>query len=867
MEGLSAEASPAARIADLRQRVRRHDLLYHAQDSPEIPDADYDALRRELRELEERHPEAAAEGSPTAEVGAAPSELFTPVEHHPPMMSLDNAFDEGELRAWAVRAERALGGPAGALVCEPKFDGVAVSIRYERGLMVRAATRGNGKVGEDVTHNVVDFVDVPRALGAEAPEALEVRGEVYMRLSEFEALNAAMEAAGERRFANPRNTAAGALRQKPGSAAVRRRLSWWCYALGSMEGGPSLGRHSEGLVYLASLGLPVNPDWEMADDLGEVASYLRRSESRRHDNDYEIDGVVIKVDDLSVRSEMGSTSHHPRWALAYKFPPEEKSTRLLDIEVSIGGKGKATPFARLAPVFVGGSTVRMATLHNEDQVRAKDVRPGDVVVVRKAGDVIPEVLRPVLSERPEGLPAWEFPEFCPCEHRTRLLRSPGDAAHHCVYGPCPHQQVGRIAHFASRGAMDVEGLGEKIVILLRDRGLLSDVADVYSLDYERIASLSIPSEFGEIAAEWLMRRIRESRSRPFARLLVGLKLDGLGGRGCRLLADRFGSLRALLAASEEEIAAVKGMNKSLARRVHAFYSDPETRRLLASLAAAGVEAAEGCDYAEAAACAEAGKPDGAALARQIKNFAAPSAMGITGLGSVLAQKLVETGIVNHLADLYSIDSGRLAALKMERTFGKKNAENLRSAIEASRKRPLGGLIFGLNIRHVGSAASDVLAAEFGHLDAVAAAEISDLAAIEGIGPVLAASIREYFADSANREVMEKLRRAGVEFADPSSAEVEAPISNPNVLEGRSFVITGSLPGYTRDEAAAAIRSRGGKFTSGVSRATTALLSGDSPGASKLRKAAALNVPVIAGENFERLLSTGELPSAQDVVSA
>ena len=654
-------ASVKERMEELRRALRRHDVLYHQEDAPEIPDAEYDALRRELEALEALHPDLAREDSPTRQVGAPASEMFAPVQHNPPMMSLENAFDFAELRAWSARVERNVNRPAGSYVCEPKFDGLAISVLYERGRMVRAATRGDGKVGEDITHNAVRIPDIASFLGAGAPERMEVRGEVYMKLSEFDDLNARMEAEGKERYANPRNTAAGAIRQKDPSTRVHKELNWWCYALGGLEGGPSFARHSETLEYLAELRLPVNPDWKRVDTLEGVREYLLGSEKRRHDNDYEVDGVVIKIDDLSLYEELGTTARHPRWALAYKFPPEEKSTKLLDIMISIGGKGKATPFAVLAPVFVGGSTVKMATLHNEDQVRVKDVRPGDVVVVRKAGDVIPEVLRPVLSERPPGLPRWEFPEFCPCSHRTRLLRSPGDAAHHCLYGPCPHQQVGRITHFASRGAMDIEGLGEKNVTLFRDSGLLSDAADVYSLDFERIAELTIDSEYGEYCAESLLAEIRNSRSRPLACLLAGLKVEGLGGKGSQQLADRFGSLRALLAASEEEMAAVDGINESLAERVRAFYSDPETLGILASLADAGVEAAEGCE--DAAACSpaggepleppaaaieakteeenlsrpptqplipDAGSSSGAPLAKRITDFAAPSAMGIRG---------------------------------------------------------------------------------------------------------------------------------------------------------------------------------------------------------------------------------------------
>ena len=502
-----------SRVDDLSARVRRHADLYHVRDAPEIPDADYDALMAELRALEERYPELAAPDSPTRTVGAPPSVQFAPVTHDLPMMSLDNAFDLDELRAWETRAASRLDGPAGPYVCELKFDGLAISVRYERGRLVRAATRGDGRVGEDVTHNVATIGDVPRNLGADAPELLEVRGEVYMAISAFERLNEAREATGEARYANPRNTAAGSLRQKDATVTAQRELSWWCYQLGTVSGGPTFERHSETLEFLAHLGLPINDAWLPAADLGAVGDYVQWAERQRHGHDYETDGVVIKVDDLVRQRELGVTSHHPRWAVAYKFPPEERSTKLLAIEVSIGGKGKATPFARLEPVFVGGSTVQMATLHNEDQVKAKDVRPGDIVVVRKAGDVIPEVLRHVPSEGVEREPPWKFPEFCPCDNHSPLVREGDDAAHHCLHPRCPAQQAGGIEHFASRGAMDIEGLGEKNVRLLIDEGLLQDPGDIYSLKAEQVAALESKGAYGEEAAAKIGGRHRGLQDR------------------------------------------------------------------------------------------------------------------------------------------------------------------------------------------------------------------------------------------------------------------------------------------------------------------------------------------------------------------
>ena len=593
-DGASVPSAGApARAAELRELIRHHGELYYGRDAPEIADADYDALVVELRELEERHPELAAADSPTRTVGAAPSVLFAPVAHEVAMMSLDNAFDTDELRAWATRADSRLDGPAGPYVCELKFDGLAISVRYERGRLVRAATRGDGRVGEDVTHNVATIDDVPHRLGPGAPEVLEVRGEVYMAISAFERLNAAREEAGEARYANPRNTAAGSLRQKDPAVTAERELSWWCYQLGTVEGGPAFERHSQTLEYLADLGLPVNPAWTPAAELSGVEDYVRWAEQQRHDHDYETDGVVVKVDDLARQSELGATSHHPRWAVAYKFPPEERSTKLLDIEVSIGGKGKATPFAVLEPVFVGGSTVQMATLHNEDQVKAKDVRPGDTVVVRKAGDVIPEVLRPVLSERPEGLAEWEFPTVCPCPNESPLVREGDDAAHRCRHPRCPAQQAGAIEHFASRGAMDIEGLGEKNVRLLIAAKLLSDVGDIYSLEAGTVAALESEGVLGEEMARRLVATIEDSKSRPPVDLLQGLGINGVGKKTAQALVGRFENLGRLAVASESELAAVGGVSAKAAAGVRRFFGDPAERATLAALARAGVQAAAG----------------------------------------------------------------------------------------------------------------------------------------------------------------------------------------------------------------------------------------------------------------------------------
>ncbi|MCY3785849.1 MAG: NAD-dependent DNA ligase LigA [bacterium] len=954
-----------ARATELRRQVRHHADLYYSRDAPEIPDADYDALVRELRALEERHPELADPDSPTAAIGAPPSVLFAPVAHDVPMMSLDNAFDVAELRAWDARAASRLDGPAGPYVCELKFDGLAISVRYERGRLVRAATRGDGRVGEDVTHNVATIDDVPRTLGTDAPEVLEVRGEVYMAISAFERLNAAREAAGEARYANPRNTAAGSLRQKDPSVTAERELSWWCYQLGTVVGGPTFDRHSETLEFLADLGFPVNDAWISAPDLSAVEEYVRTAEQQRHDHDYETDGVVIKVDEFALQAELDVTSHHPRWAVAYKFPPEERTTKLKNIKVSIGGKGKATPFAELEPVFVGGSTVQVATLHNEDQVKAKDVRPGDTVVVRKAGDVIPEVLRPVLSERPEGLSEWVFPDICPCPKESPLVREEGDAAHHCRHPHCPAQQAGAIEHFASRGAMDIEGLGEKIVQLLIDKELLSGVGDIYDLPAkaEQVAKLELEGTFGEYNAKRLSAAIEASKDRPAADLLRCLGIDGVGPKTAQALVSHFGSVSSVAAASEDDLRAAGGVSIKAARGVRRFFADPVERAVLMELAAVGVKAAAGvaeasqtattnpvadcgtttnelpqaADVAETATPATAPIPadagavvtadvsegppnvvpatvDGETVAgahkgtvsgtaatpgveldrlvRRITTHA--SAMGITGLGAKLAgalvenrlvrsvadggmevgdgagQSLVNSRLIRSVADLYRLDERRVADLPVVRTFGPKNTDNLLAGIEASKQRSLARLLFGLNIRHLGAAVGEYLArAVADHLpddpeavddlDRIARASKDALAEVPGVGPTIAASVRAFFDDEANQAVVKKLRDKGVNCAGP--VPVTAGETLPATLEGKSIVVTGTLENYSRQGAAAAITSRGGRSPASVSGATTAVVAGTSPGASKLTKAEKLDIPILDEQAFEHLLATGELPRA------
>ena len=577
----------AVRAAELRRQIAHHNERYHVLDSPEIADADYDLLVRELLKLETDHPELALADSPTSQVGAAPlSATFAPVIHRVPMTSLDNAMDETELAQWGDRVSRGLAGVTARFVCELKIDGLAMSLRYEQGKFVQAATRGDGRVGEDVTANVATIASLPKRLPRGAPEVVEVRGEVYMPITSFEALNERAALAGQLRFANPRNAGAGSLRQKDPRVTATRELSFWCYQLGEVIGGPEFTSHHETLEFLGELGFPVNPEIRVVDDVAGVFDFAGHWQEHRHTLPYEIDGVVAKVDELAQRLRLGFTSRAPRWAIAFKFPPEERTTILRDIQVSVGRTGRTTPFAVLDPVFVGGSTVRMATLHNEDQVRVKDVRPGDTVIVRKAGDVIPEVVGPVLSLRPEGSEPWQFPTICPCPLATELVRPQGEADTRCVEPACPFQRDQRVIYFASRGAMDIEGLGERTVFQLSDGGLIDDPADVYTLTAEQLLGLE---GFARISADKLLASIEGSKTRPLPKLLTALGIKGLGPSASESLSLAFGTLDSILAADEAALATTEGVGPVIAGSICRWSAIDANRTFVEKLRRAGVD--------------------------------------------------------------------------------------------------------------------------------------------------------------------------------------------------------------------------------------------------------------------------------------
>jgi DNA ligase (NAD+) len=579
-------AEAKRRVEELRDLINYHNYRYHVLDDPEVADAEYDQLMRELKDLEDEFPELIVPDSPTQRVGGAPSELFAPIRHRAPMLSLDNSFSWEELEAWGGRVVRALGREAD-FYCELKIDGVAVAVTYEKGRYAMGATRGDGYVGDDITSNIRTIRSVPFTLrDDDHPMVLEVRGEVYLPVKAFEKLNEQLTEQGGRPFANPRNAAAGSLRQKDPAVTASRPLRLWCHGVGLAEG-RRFDRHSEALEYVQRAGLPVSPETELLGTLQEVFKYCQHWQDHRHDVDYEIDGVVVKVDQIPLQEELGATSKAPRWAIAYKFPPEERTTLLRDIFVHTGRTGVVTPFAQLETVFVSGVNVTTATLHNEDEVKRKDVRPGDTVVVRRAGDVIPEVVGPVVSKRPKNARPWRFPKKCPsCD--TGLVRE--GAYWRCPNKRgCPSQNIEWLFHFAGRGGMDIEHLGYKTGLLLIDRGWVKDPADIYSITDDQLAQLP---GFKEKSIANLRASIEASRDRELWRLLVALSIPHVGGHMATVLVDAFGSIDRLREASVEDLEAVEEVGPIVARAVHAWFQDKGNRKLLDKLRKAGIRMAD-----------------------------------------------------------------------------------------------------------------------------------------------------------------------------------------------------------------------------------------------------------------------------------
>jgi len=602
-----------ARAEELREILNQHAYLYYVLDQPQIDDAEYDALYRELQALEAEHPDLRTPDSPTQRVGSAPLEKFEQVRHLEAMLSLANARDEAELLAWDQRNRRFLEGKGFdevplRYVVEPKIDGLAISLTYRDGLFAVGATRGNGEVGEDVTANLRTIGALPlRLRGARPPAVVEVRGEVYLPLAAFARLNEARAAAGLSAFVNPRNAAAGSIRQLDPALAAERPLDLWCYAIGFSEG-VDVPDHHSALEWLRVQGFRVNPHIVVVDGIDAVAAACRTWEARRADLDYGIDGAVVKVDSFALQTALGSVAHDPRWAIAFKFAPTTVTTRLHSIAVNVGRTGVLTPFAVLEPVFVGGVTVERATLHNEDDIRRKDIRPGDDVIVQRAGDVIPQVVGPVLegwveevgrreerSARHAALPEWSMPETCPA-CGSRVVRETGEVAVRCPNRSCPAQLVESIKHFVSKGAMDIDGVGERLVEDLYAEDLIRDVADLYALRREDLVELegfALDQKTGAAKrADRVLSSIDESRTRPFARLLFALGIRHVGAVTAQALILGFPSIEALQAASVEDLAEVPGVGPVVAEAVEQHLADEHNRETLERLRAAGLRLVE-----------------------------------------------------------------------------------------------------------------------------------------------------------------------------------------------------------------------------------------------------------------------------------
>ena len=749
------------RHAALATEVADHQFRYYVLDAPVVSDGQFDELWRALIALEEEFPELRTPDSPTQKVGGRFSTEFTAYDHLERMLSLDNAFSEEDLRGWAERTVREVGSDLHYL-CELKIDGLAVNLLYENGVLTRALTRGDGRTGEDITLNMRTLEEVPEKLtGTEefpVPELVEVRGEVYFRLEDFQRLNAALVEAGKPPFANPRNTAAGSLRQKDPRVTASRNLRLICHGLGRRKGfTPVTQSHS--YQALQAWGLPVSTRTTVFTSIDDVVAHVAYWGEHRHDIEHEIDGVVVKVDEVALQRRLGATSRAPRWAIAYKYPPEEAFTRLLDIQVNVGRTGRVTPFAVMEPVLVAGSTVSMATLHNEDEVRRKGVLIGDRVVIRKAGDVIPEVLGPVTDVRTGEERAFVMPTHCP-ECGTELVRQKaGDVDQRCPNArSCPAQLRERLFHVAGRGSFDIEGLGYEAATALLKSGVVHDEGDVFALTEEDLLRVDLfRTKAGALSANGrkLLQNLEAAKDRPLWRVLVGLSIRHVGPTAAQALAREFHSMDAI-----EQAAAT---------------AREETEK-------AGVEITSTGSAAE--------DPDGEA---------APD-----------TEATPEAAPDTEAADASTEDA---------------DPEALAAEAERAQK-----------------------AATRAQAKAVAAA-LAPIAGVEGVGPTIAAAVRDWFTVDWHREVVAKWRAAGVQMVD------EVDESVPRTLEGLSIVITGSMENFSRDEAKEAIMARGGRAAGSVSKKTAFLVAGDAPG-SKFDKAVELGVPVLDEEGFRVLLDRG-----------
>ncbi len=802
--------SAAQEIAALREKLRHHEYRYYVLDDPEVSDAEYDRLMERLKRLEAENPRLVTPDSPTQRVGGAPREGFVKVAHKRAMLSLDNALDEEALREFDRRAREALGRPAIDYVCEHKFDGLSISLQYEDGALARAVTRGDGTTGEEVTPNARAVRSIPLAVDAALLKKLgiargfEVRGEIIMTHRAFEEMNRRQEEQGGKRFANPRNAAAGAVRVLDPSITASRRLEFCPYLL-LADGREPLARHSEALQALASLRFKVSKEWERCAGVDEVWQYCRRWEEKREKLPYEIDGIVVKVDQTALQNELGFTSKAPRWAVAYKYPARQETTVVQDIRVQVGRTGALTPVALLEPVQVGGVTVSRSTLHNMDEVERLGLHVGDTVLIERAGEVIPHVVKVVKEGK--GRRAFRMPAECP-ECGSKIHKAEEEVAYRCVNAACPAKRKESLLHFAGRHAMNIDGLGGVVVSRLVNRELARDAADLYSLrmedlipeapefyafqrsDVEEAVAASVEDTRG------LRELLAEKEAEALARVLRRLEGAEPATEASVALARKFGSFAALARASQETLAKVEGVGAKAAEKLAKWFGDRGNKRTIEAIGAAEE------------AFKKAAKP-----LRELQGPDLEDAM----------DRLVEPV--------------RMA---------EKAAQNLLDEIAASKKASLSRLIYALGMRFVGERTGQLLAEHFGSLEKLMEASEEELAEVHEVGPKVAASIREFFSEGANRKLAARLREAGVnpreERQKPQSAK----------LAGKTFVFTGTLSRRSREEAEALVASHGGKATGSVSKKTDYVVVGDEPG-SKYEKAKSLGVAILDEAGFEKLL--------------